>query len=69
MIHDTTIYLTDNGAVYCGAHLGATARATGRDLSGQPILAVTDAVAREAKAMGLAAACERCGRTPEEAAR
>lgn len=40
-ISDTAIYLTDNGAAYCGAHLGATARATGRDISGQPIMEVT----------------------------
>ena len=32
-----TIYLVDNGAAYCEAHLGATAKATGRDISGQEI--------------------------------
>jgi hypothetical protein len=36
-ISDQAIYLADNGAAYCGAHLGVTARMTGRDLSGQAI--------------------------------
>lgn len=35
------IYLTDNGRALCRDHLGASARMTGRDLSGQRILALT----------------------------
>ena len=35
------IYLTDNGAAYCGEHLGVTAQFTGRDISGQKIHRVT----------------------------
>ena len=31
------IYLCDNGAAYCGAHLGYTAQTSGRDISGDPI--------------------------------
>lgn len=31
------LYLTDNGRCLCGAHLGASAQATGRDISGQKI--------------------------------
>lgn len=63
-IDDGTIYLTDNGAAYCGAHLGYTARATGRDISGQPIEPVTPDVAREAVAMGCVLVCEQCGKAP-----
>lgn len=32
------LYETDNGAVLCGDHLGSMARATGRDISGDPII-------------------------------
>jgi hypothetical protein len=35
-INTDTIYMTDNGAALCGAHLGVSAKTTGRDLSGQP---------------------------------
>jgi hypothetical protein len=55
---ETSIYLTDNGAAYCGAHLGVTARMTGRDLSGQRIYLVTPEDVREAGPI----ACETCGR-------
>jgi hypothetical protein len=57
------IYLTDNGAVYCYDHLGASALYTGRDISGQPIEEVTPAVLQEARAMGWEPACEMCGTT------
>ena len=59
-IHPGTIYLTDNGAAYCGEHLGMTAKATGRDLSGQPIYPVSPAEAREYPSIR----CERCGKAP-----
>ncbi len=36
-----TLYLCDNGACYCGAHLGASASMTGRDISGQRVSRVT----------------------------
>jgi len=39
----TALYLTDNGALLCRDHLGATARYTGRDISGQRIHRLTDA--------------------------
>ena len=61
-VNDSTIYLTDNGAAYCGAHLGQTARTTGRDISGQPIEPVTPELAKEALAMGWEVACESCGK-------
>lgn len=40
-IISTALYLCDNGMVLCGRHLGASARATGRDISGQPIHRMT----------------------------
>jgi hypothetical protein len=47
------IYLCDNGAVWCRNHLGETARRTGRDLSGQPMMAVPPGMAGDL-------ACETC---------
>lgn len=44
------------------AHLGVTAKMTGRDLSGQPIQPVTPEVATEAVAMGWEVECEQCGK-------
>lgn len=41
-----TLYLGDNGRCYCGAHLGATATATGCDLSGLALLALTPEIVR-----------------------
>lgn len=61
-ISNEMVYLTDNGAAYCGAHLGITAKMTGRDLSGQAIQPVTPEVLSEAEAMGWEVSCERCGR-------
>lgn len=63
-ISEAMLYITDNGAVYCGADLGSTAKHTGRDISGQKIEPVTPEVAAEAQGMGWAISCERCGRTP-----
>ncbi len=42
-----TIYLGDNGRAYCGRHCGVTARLTGCDLSGQPLLAIDLEVLRD----------------------
>lgn len=63
--HPTTIFLADNGAAYCGRHLGVSARLTGPDLSGQPILAVTSAVLAEARTEGWTPKCEQCGQRAE----
>lgn len=64
-IDDDMIYLTDNGAALCGAHLGSSARHTGRDISGQAIIPVTPEVLAEAESEhGWTPACEQCGRTP-----
>jgi len=59
-----SLYLADNGRCYCGEHLGATARSTGRDTSGQCVERLD---AREVLASGMpldAFRCEapRCGR-------
>lgn len=64
-IHDEVVYLTDNGAAYCGEHLGASAKLTGRGLDGQAIDAVTPEYATEFKAIaGRVPECEHptCGR-------
>lgn len=56
-----TIYLCDNGAAYCGDHLGISARMTGRDISGQRIMAVTPPMAREyAAEYHTPVRCEQC---------
>lgn len=60
-ITDSMVYLTDNGAAYCGAHLGMTAKASGRDISGQPILPITPEIAADA---GYEIKCEQCGKAP-----
>ena len=57
------LFLCDNGACYCADHLGATAKATGRDISGQPIYRLTPSDVRELETHGVAVACERCGAT------
>lgn len=54
------LYFTDNGRVLCGQHLGASARLTGRDLSGQRITRTTREDAEDFRAMGLTLACEVC---------
>lgn len=64
-IRSSTIYLVDNGAAYCGDHLGSTARATGRDISGQPILPITPEVASLSLIQYGPYACELCGREAE----
>jgi hypothetical protein len=62
-ITDSTIYFTDNGAAYCGAHLGSTAKYTGCDRSGQPIEPVTPELAAECQSVyGYVPKCEECGR-------
>jgi hypothetical protein len=62
-IREDSVYLTDNGAAYCGAHLGVTARMTGRDLSGRTIMRVTPRVREQALAeFGFAVKCDQCGR-------
>ncbi len=60
-----TLYLGDNGRAFCGTLrcAGMTAFASGRDLSGQPVVPITrPGEIREALAAGIA--CETCGRAP-----
>jgi len=53
------LYLCDNGACYCGEHLGSTAKATGCDISGQKIERVTvDDALMAAKEFGVSLRCE-----------
>ena len=57
------IYECDNGALYCGEHLGCTAAMTGRDISGQKIRAMSTRDNDEfALATGCQIACESCGK-------
>lgn len=58
---DDTLYYTDNGAIYCGRHLGQSAAYTGRDISGQKIAKVSEAdLAELAQMMGHPVYCETC---------
>jgi hypothetical protein len=41
VVSDSSLYLGDNGMCLCGAHLGYSARSTGRDLSGQRVMQVS----------------------------
>ncbi len=61
-VQNDTIYLGDNGRACCGEHLGMTAKMTGRDLSGQPIMAVTPEMVTEAASDGWEVCCEQCGK-------
>lgn len=59
------LYFTDNGAVYCGEHLGNTGRVTGRDISGQRIQKVSRSDIAEANSMHFTIKCETCGKQPQ----
>jgi len=60
----TALYVTDNGRTVCGVHCGTSAAYTGRDISGQEILTVTDDYAREwLTLVGEPVKCEDCART------
>lgn len=64
------IYLGDNGRALCGAHLGAMASTTGRDISGQPLHRLTPRDVAEmdrwlksiGHPKGSSIACETCGK-------
>lgn len=54
-------YETDNGAIYHGRCCGASARFTGRDISGRPVVRVSDhEAACFVRDLGLDDACEAC---------
>lgn len=62
-IHSDSIYLTDNGAAYCGEHLGVTAKMTGHDISGQRIMRVTlEGAMTTLLQDGYLIKCEQCGK-------
>lgn len=60
VLKDDTLYFTDNGAIYHGKCCGMSARYTGRDISGQAVMAITAAVREQCLAEGLEPKCERC---------
>lgn len=63
-ISDDALYFCDNGRILCGAHLGNSARHTGRDISGQRIARVTAADDAAFFAdVGELGGCEMCGKT------
>jgi hypothetical protein len=66
VLDDDTIYEGDNGRLLCVACSGMTAAYTGRDLSGQPVRAVTPEYAIEFERaladIGAKCACESCGK-------
>lgn len=66
---DAAVYLTDNGRALCGEHLGQTAKATGRDISGQKIMVVAGPMLGDCAAIGFVPACEQCGKKPQRGAR
>lgn len=60
---DDALYLTDNGRVVCGADAGASARFTGRDISGQRVQRVTTKDdAYWLAELGSHISCEQCGK-------
>lgn len=65
VVTDEALYFADNGAVYCGKHLGMSARFTGRDISGQKIERITPKVAAECASIKFFPKCENCGLTPK----
>lgn len=65
-LDNDTIYLGDNGRALCGRHLGMSARFTGRDLSGQKIMAITPELAALPECADIA--CETCDLHPNDAA-
>ena len=63
VLRDEALYVGDNGALFCGKDAGASARFTGRDISGQRVERVT---LKMAERSGLPVAmwrCESCART------
>ena len=63
MASDDTVYITDNGRCCCGLHLGASARWTLHDISGQRIEAITPEIWRS-EGWPDWLKCEECGRAP-----
>lgn len=51
------LYLGDNGMCFCGEHAGASAKYTGRDISGQEVYALTEGDLKQYPEIK----CEECG--------
>lgn len=63
VLDDDALYMMDNGRVLCGRHCGASARYTGRDISGQQVVRLTPADIRASiRDYGWEPVCERCGK-------
>jgi hypothetical protein len=56
------LYSGDNGRVFCGEHAGASAKYTGRDISGQRVAVLTAAELEDARVhYGALLRCEHDG--------
>lgn len=61
VLRSDALYLCDNGACYCGEHAGATARYTGRDISGRRVVKIDrDEVYRAQDLLGAVSFNFRC---------
>lgn len=62
-LKDDHLYSTDNGRIVCGACAGASARFTGRDISGKRVITLNaaDAAAWLAE-IGEPVSCEACAK-------
>lgn len=70
VLQEDALYSGDSGRIFCGRHAGASARYSGRDLSGQRVHRIT---ARDRQAweleIGSAISCEDCASDRRTAAR
>ncbi len=61
VLKDSSLYICDNGACYCGFHAGYSAQFSGRDISGQEVLEITPDIQAYAIAeFGSSMTCESC---------
>jgi len=67
----TALYFGDNGRAFCGHlnHSGATAYYTGRDISGQKVVKVSEEDHAEFTREGLILACESCASAARKSAK
>jgi hypothetical protein len=64
-LHAGRVYSGDNGRLFCADHAGATAKASGRDLSGQRVFALTtEEMAYLRRETGEGVLCETCRTRP-----
>jgi hypothetical protein len=62
VLEPDVLYLGDGGRCYCGAHSGASATYTGRDLSGQAVVPLDRATCVALGETPDLLRCEHCGR-------